>query len=94
MEHHNTIPSLNAWQPRLVEGMMHRIYGVRKRSICRKLIGTVVEIGPGASANFRYYKRGIHVIAVAKKTRDMKLSQAAVLVKQGAAEALSYYFFP
>ena len=36
----------------------------RKRSIYRKLPGTVVEIGPGAGANFRYYKRGTRVIAV------------------------------
>ena len=62
--HHNTIPSLNAWLLHIADGLMHRIYGTRKRSIYRKLPGTVVEIGPGAGANFRYYKRGTRVIAV------------------------------
>jgi len=34
------------------------------------------------------------VIAVTKKLRSMKLSKAAQLVEQGAAETLSYYAFP
>ena len=34
------------------------------------------------------------VIAVAKKLRGIKLSKAAQLVEQGAAETLSYYAFP
>lgn len=61
--YHNTVPSLNAWLLHIADGLMHRIYGTRKRSIYRKLPGTVVEIGPGAGANFRYYKRGTRVIA-------------------------------
>lgn len=32
--------------------------------------------------------------AVAKKLEDMKLKQAAAIVRQGAAETLSYYCFP
>ena len=34
------------------------------------------------------------VIAVTKKLRSMKLSEAAHLVEKGAAETLSYYAFP
>jgi transposase-like protein len=32
--------------------------------------------------------------AVAKKLEDMKLKQAAAIVREGAAETLSYYYFP
>ncbi|MBT8339180.1 MAG: class I SAM-dependent methyltransferase [Desulfatitalea sp.] len=47
---------------------MDRIYGRHKRSIYRSLPETVVEIGPGAGANFRYYKPGTRVIAIEPNT--------------------------
>ncbi len=63
-KHPIAIPSLNAWLLHLADGLMDRLYGPRKRTIYRRLPGTVVEIGPGAGANFRYYKRGTRVIAI------------------------------
>ena len=43
---------------------MHREYGERKRRIFGNLPATIVELGPGSGANFRYYPRGTRVIAV------------------------------
>jgi SAM-dependent methyltransferase len=43
---------------------MDRIYGPRKRSIYAELPSTVVEIGPGAGANLRYYAPYTRVIAI------------------------------
>jgi ubiquinone/menaquinone biosynthesis C-methylase UbiE len=36
----------------------------RKQAMLQSLNGTVVEIGPGAGANFAYFPHGIHYIAV------------------------------
>ncbi|MBI5527610.1 MAG: SAM-dependent methyltransferase, partial [Deltaproteobacteria bacterium] len=54
----------NAWFLDAVEEIMHRMYGADKQRLFRDLSGTVVEIGPGAGANMRYYPRGQVVIAV------------------------------
>lgn len=62
--HHSFIQSINAWLLHLADGTMDRLYGARKRAIYSRLPGTIVEIGPGAGANFRYYRRGIRVIAI------------------------------
>ena len=62
------IGSINAWLLHLADRSMDRLYGVRKRSIYRKLPDTVVEIGPGAGANFRYFNRGTRVIAIEPNT--------------------------
>lgn len=43
---------------------MHREYGERKVRLFGAIPTTVVEIGPGSGANFRYYPPGTHVIAV------------------------------
>ena len=53
---------------RLTDHLMDRIYGERKRSIYKRLPRTVVEIGPGAGANFRYYPPGTKVIAIEPNT--------------------------
>lgn len=54
----------NAWFMDVNEGIMHRMYGVHKQRLLGGLGGTVVEVGPGAGANMRYYPRGLNVIAV------------------------------
>lgn len=54
----------NAWFLDFTEGIMHRMYGAHKKRLFRDLSGTVVEIGPGAGANMRYYTPGLRVIAV------------------------------
>jgi len=47
---------------------MDRIYGRQKRSIYKSLPKTLVEIGPGAGANFRYFEPGTRVIAIEPNT--------------------------
>jgi SAM-dependent methyltransferase len=56
--------TINAWLLHAADNAMHRIYGPRKRAIYRALPPKVVEIGPGAGANLRYYAPGTHLIAV------------------------------
>lgn len=55
---------LQALGLRWAAGRMHRTYGARKESLFADLPDTVMEIGPGAGANFRYYRPGTRVIAV------------------------------
>ncbi|MEJ2482541.1 MAG: class I SAM-dependent methyltransferase [Gemmatimonadota bacterium] len=54
----------NAWFLAVAEPGMHREYGERKRRMFGEIPPTVVELGPGSGANFRYYPRGTRVIAV------------------------------
>lgn len=55
---------LNAWFLAFAEDAMHEEYGDRKVSMFGPIPETVVELGPGSGANFRYYPRGTRVIAV------------------------------
>ena len=55
---------INSWFLAAAEKPMHREYGARKRRIFGELPATIVELGPGSGANFRYYPRGTKVIAV------------------------------
>lgn len=55
---------VNAWFLAVAEPGMHREYGERKRRLFGEIPDTVVELGPGSGANFRYYPRGTRVIAV------------------------------
>jgi len=56
--------AFNAWFLHQADSLMDRIYGPRKRSIYSQLPATVVEIGPGAGANLRYYAPHTRVIAI------------------------------
>ena len=58
---------------------MHREYGARKQRVFGVLPPTIVELGPGSGANFRYYPRGTKVIAVEPNPMMLKRmhSQAA-----------------
>jgi SAM-dependent methyltransferase len=53
---------LNAWLLGAAEREMHRNYGRRKRELFADLPPELIEIGPGAGANFRYYRLGTRVI--------------------------------
>lgn len=55
---------LNAWFFRALDGRLHAQYGGVKRELFGGLAHTVVELGAGAGANFRYLGRGTHVIAI------------------------------
>lgn len=48
----------------LVDAYMHSKYGDKKTQLYADLPKTVVEIGAGYGANFRYMEKGTHVIAI------------------------------
>lgn len=69
----------NAWLLASSEETMHRQYGRRKRELFAGLPPALVEIGPGAGANFRYYPPGTRVIAFEPNPAiHGRLRQAAV----------------
>ncbi|WP_234945194.1 class I SAM-dependent methyltransferase [Anaeromyxobacter sp. Fw109-5] len=55
---------LNAWFLRVMDRHLHAGYGELKRELFGGLPRTIVELGAGAGANFRYLARGTHVIAI------------------------------
>jgi SAM-dependent methyltransferase len=55
---------LNAWFFRAMDGYAHRKYRHVKRELFGGLPRTVLELGAGHGANFRYLAPGTHVIAV------------------------------
>jgi SAM-dependent methyltransferase len=55
---------INAWFFRALDGYAHRKYHHIKRELFGGLPHTVLEIGAGHGANFRYLEPGTHVIAV------------------------------
>jgi ubiquinone/menaquinone biosynthesis C-methylase UbiE len=55
---------LNAWLFRALDGYADRKYRHVKRELFGGLPHTVLEIGPGDGANFRYLTPGTHVIAL------------------------------
>ena len=61
---HPTRARINAWFFRAMDGYLHRKYRHVKRELFGGLPHTVLEIGAGHGANFRYLEPGTHVIAV------------------------------
>jgi ubiquinone/menaquinone biosynthesis C-methylase UbiE len=59
----------NAWLLDLLDGYMDRKYGRVKRALFQNLPHVVVELGPGAGANMRYYPAGTRVVAVEPNAR-------------------------
>ena len=54
---------LNAWFFDFLEGYMHRKYATMKSRLLADAPTVVVELGPGAGANLRYFPRGTRLIA-------------------------------
>ncbi len=86
---------VNAWILAASERQMDRLYGRRKRELFAALPAAVVEIGPGAGANLRYYPRGTRVIGFEPNPKlHCRLRQAAarwgidVEIRPSPAEAL------
>lgn len=46
------------------DSVLQSVYGDRKQKLLANLNGRVLEIGPGAGGNFRYYGRRVRVIGV------------------------------
>jgi ubiquinone/menaquinone biosynthesis C-methylase UbiE len=74
---------------------MHRIYGRRKRTLFADLPRRVVELGPGAGANLRYYPPGTELVAIepndlmhARLARHAEERGVDVDVRAERAEAL------
>jgi SAM-dependent methyltransferase len=55
---------INAWFFRAMDGYVHRKYRHVKRELFGGLPRTILELGAGDGANFRYLAPGTHVIAV------------------------------
>jgi ubiquinone/menaquinone biosynthesis C-methylase UbiE len=55
---------LNAWLFRALDGYAHRKYRHVKRELFGGLPHTVLELGAGTGANFRYLDPGTHVVAL------------------------------
>jgi ubiquinone/menaquinone biosynthesis C-methylase UbiE len=86
---------MNAWFFRVMDGYLHRKYRHLKRELFGGLPRTILEIGAGAGANFRYLEPGTHVIAVEPNVHmHASLREAAarhrvtVDVRAGLAERL------
>jgi ubiquinone/menaquinone biosynthesis C-methylase UbiE len=62
--HHPFRERFNAWLFAALDGYAHRKYHDVKRELFGGLPHTVVEIGAGTGANFRYLNAGTHVIAL------------------------------
>jgi ubiquinone/menaquinone biosynthesis C-methylase UbiE len=61
---HPLISRFNSWLLAVYEKPFHEETGSMKTERMKDLEGTVVELGPGNGINFRYYPKGVKVIAV------------------------------
>ena len=57
------IQRFNAWFFQAFDALIHISLRRLKRRVYQDLPETIVEIGPGVGANFRFYRLGTHVIA-------------------------------
>lgn len=55
---------INSWMFRILSGYMDWLFGASKRRLFENHPDTVVEIGSGAGANMRYFRRGTTLIAI------------------------------
>ena len=62
-KHRRFVQRVFAWFMAAGHDTMDKLYGERKRALFAGLSGTVLEIGPGAGANFMYYPQGLRLIA-------------------------------
>ena len=68
----------NAWLLDVLDDYMHRKYGALKTRLFRDTPPTVIELGAGSGANFRYYPRGTRVVAIEPNVRmHARLQRAA-----------------
>lgn len=76
---------------------MHRMFGATKAHLLAPLSGSVLELGPGAGANFRYFQAGVQWAGVEPNEHNLPPLRAeaarfgvAADVRLGYAEALPY----
>lgn len=75
---------LNAWFFRAMDRHLHASYGELKRELFGGLPSTIVELGAGAGANFRYLGRGTHVVAI-EPNRHMHRHLRASAARHGVS---------
>lgn len=80
---------VNAGFFHLMDGYMHRKYAELKSRCFADLPRVVVEIGAGAGANLRYFRRGTRVIAV-----EPNLHMHSMLAERAAQNALQLEILP
>lgn len=61
---HELTKRVGAFLLSLADPVMERVYGSHKRSLLEGHPELILEIGPGAGTNFRYYRPGTRVIAL------------------------------
>ena len=93
--HHPVRDHLNAWLLHALDDYAHRKYRLVKRELFGGLPRTILEIGAGDGANFRYLAPGTHVVAVEPNVRmhpylheAARLHGVTVDVRPGVAERL------
>jgi ubiquinone/menaquinone biosynthesis C-methylase UbiE len=93
---HPVRDSINAWLLHALDDYAHRKYQLVKRELFGGLPRTILEIGAGGGANFRYLAPGTHVIAVEPNVRMHAYLRGAarrhgvtVDVHAGAAERIA-----
>lgn len=96
MTNHPVRGRLNAWLLDALDGYMHRKYGPLKTRLFGDVPATVVDLGAGSGANFRYFLAGTRVIAVEPSTqmharlrRKAALHGLALEVHEAGGEALA-----
>lgn len=55
---------INSWMFKVLSGYMDYLFGKSKKELFKNHPNTVVEIGSGAGANMRYFKKGTKLIAI------------------------------
>ena len=81
-----------AWLVNEMDTAMHRAFGQRKRKLFADHPAEMVELGPGAGANFRYYRPDTRILAIEPNTKmHARLRQRAAryqlkleIISQGA----------
>ncbi len=58
-----------AWLVNEMDTAMHRAFGQRKQKLFADHPAEIVELGPGAGANFRYYREGTKILAIEPNTK-------------------------
>lgn len=86
-----------AWLLAANGGRMHRMFGASKQQLLEPLHGDLLEVGPGAGANFRYFSAGAVWHGVEPNLHNLAPLRAEaarwgheIAVQPGYAEALPY----
>jgi SAM-dependent methyltransferase len=87
------VSRFNAWFFDTFDGLLDASLSPLKRQVYVDLPGAIVEIGPGAGANFRYYPPGATVVAIEpnvamheRLTRNARRAGVDLVIRTATAE--------